>query len=351
MDDFPIIDGHNDVLLKLHETDQPLETAFFEESAEGHIDFPRAARGGLAGGFFAIYSPTPSFKNNPQNHLTEHGYDIPIAAAIDYESANRLSQRMIADMYRLEKQSKGGLRIIKNIDNLTQALHTDTMAAIIHMEGAEAIDSDLDALHVFYQAGLRSLGIVWSRPNAFGEGVPFRFPSSPNTGSGLTDLGKKLVKECNALGIMLDMTHLNEKGFWDTAQITDAPLVATHSNAHALCPMSRNLTDKQLDAIGESDGVVGVTYSLNMLNPDGKPNLDTPMEAIIRHIEYIAERVGIDHVALGSDFDGTTVPRAVGDAAGLPKLIEAMQQRGFNNEALKKITHENWVRVLGATWA
>ena len=124
-----------------------------------------------------------------------------------------------------------------------------SLAAVLHIEGAEAIDPELDALEVLHAAGLRSLGPVWSRPNLFGHGVPFRFPSSPDTGPGLTDAGKALVRACNELRLMLDLSHLNEAGFWDVAALSQAPLVASHSNAHALCPCSRNLTDKQLDAI------------------------------------------------------------------------------------------------------
>ncbi|MEY8840506.1 dipeptidase, partial [Cribrihabitans sp. XS_ASV171] len=118
------------------------------------------------------------------------------------------------------------------------------MAAIFHIEGAEAIDPDLHMLDVFHAAGLRSLGPVWSRPTLYGHGVPFRFPSGPDTGAGLTDLGLRLVRRCNELGIMLDLSHLNEAGFWDVARQSSAPLVASHSNAHAICPHSRNLTDR-----------------------------------------------------------------------------------------------------------
>jgi membrane dipeptidase len=143
------------------------------------------------------------------------------------------------------------------------------LATILHFEGAEAIDPQLNALEVFYQAGLRSLGLVWSRPTAFGHGVPFAFPHSPDTGPGLTDAGKQLVRACNRLGIMIDLSHLNEQGFWDVAELTNAPLVATHSNAHALCASSRNLTDKQLDAIKESDGMVGLNFAVCFLREDG----------------------------------------------------------------------------------
>ena len=123
------------------------------------------------------------------------------------------------------------------------------LAAVLHIEGAEAIDANFELLDVLYAAGLRSLGPVWSRPNAFGHGVPFRCPSSPDTGPGLTDLGKALIGACNRLRILIDLSHLNERGFWDVAAISNAPLVATHSNAHAISPHSRNLTDRQLAAI------------------------------------------------------------------------------------------------------
>ena len=148
--------------------------------------------------------------------------------------------------------------------------------------------------------------------------MPFRFPGSPDIGPGLTDRGRDLVRSCNELGIVLDLSHLNEQGFWDVAALTDAPLVVTHTAAHALCPSTRNLTDEQLDAVGESDGVVGVAFHVGNLRADGHQDPDTPLSEIVRHLEYIANRIGIDHVAFGSDFDGAIMPRDLGDVAGLP---------------------------------
>ena len=221
---------------------------------------------------------------------------------------------------------------------------------IIHFEGAEAIDTNLDALHVFYQAGLRSLGPVWSRPTKFGNGVPFNFPATPDIGKGLTKAGKRLIKACNELGIMIDMSHLNEKGFWDVAKISDAPLVCTHSNAHACAPSPRNLLDKQLDAIKETGGVTGMNYHKGFLRADGRSNKETSLTEIVRHAAYIAERIGVDHVTLGSDFDGASMPEDLKDAAGLPKLIDAFRTHGFNEEEIAKIAHGNWLRVLRQTW-
>ena len=233
---------------------------------------------------------------------------------------------------------------------LERCIKAGVFAAILHFEGAEAIDEDLNALEVFYQAGLRSLGIVWSRPTIFAHGVPIAFPSSPDIGPGLTDAGKRLVRRCNDLGIMIDLSHMNEKGFWDVAALSDAPLVATHSNVHALCPISRNLTDKQLDAIKTSDGMVGLNFATGFLNEDGSWDADRPLDVIVRHLDYLVERLGESRVGLGSDYDGARVPSAVGDVSKLPNLIAALKAAGYNDALLHKLTHQNWLRVLRQTW-
>ena len=224
------------------------------------------------------------------------------------------------------------------------------VSAIVHLEGAEPIARDLSNLESWYERGLRSIGPTWSRPNEFAEGVPFRFPSSSDTGGGLTAAGRELVAACNRLGILVDLSHLNWAGFWDVARLSDAPLVATHSNAHALCAASRNLTDEQLDAIRDSGGVVGVNFAVSFLREDGREVPETPLTEIVRHVDHYAERMGIDHVAFGSDFDGAVVPDALGGAAGLPKLVDALRDAGYDDDAVAKITHGNWLRVLDATW-
>jgi len=236
------------------------------------------------------------------------------------------------------------------VAELESCVQTGVHAAILHFEGAEAIDPDLNSLEVFYRAGLRSLGPVWSRPTIFAHGVPFQYPISPDTGPGLTDLGKELVRACNHLGIMLDLSHMNEKGFWDVARLSDAPLVATHSNVHALCQTTRNLTDKQLDAIKASEGLVGLNFGVNDLRADGGRDANTPLDVLVQHIDHLVAHLGIDGVALGTDFDGTTIPTEIGDAAGMPKLLDALRARGYDDAALRKIGYENWLRVLAKTW-
>ena len=351
-DQLPIIVGHQDTLLSLYIPERGKGRSFFERSDEGHIDLPRAREGGLAGGFFAIFVPgstTNSF-NRMTVVRTEKGYEVPYAPSIEIDYARRVTIAMMAELFRLEAESAGQLRVVRNTDELLYCINNDIHAAIMHFEGAEAIDAGLDALEVFYQAGLRSLGPVWSRANIFAQGVPFKFPHSPDTGPGLTEAGQELVRACNRLGIMLDLSHLNEQGFWDVARLSDAPLVATHSNVHAICPTTRNLTDKQLDAIRESGGIVGLNFGVGDLREDGHNDPDTPLETMVRHIDYLADHLGIDGVALGTDFDGTRIPSIIGDAAGLPKLIDALRMRGYDDAALRKIGYENWLRVLQKTW-
>ena len=192
------------------------------------------------------------------------------------------------------------------------------------MEGAEAIGPDLDALYLYHDMGLRSLGPVWSRPTVFGHGVPFAFPSSPDTGEGLTPAGKDLIRLCNKLRVMIDLSHITEKGFWDVAALTDAPLVATHSNAHAITPSSRNLTDRQLAAIRETGGMVGLNYATSFLRRDGKQSGDMGWDDVLAHLDPMLEHLGEDHLGLGSDFDGATIPVGITDVAGQQNLVQAL---------------------------
>ena len=356
----PIFDGHNDTLLGLDRGDR----SFFERSDEGHVDLPRARAGGLAGGFFAVFVPDPGIEPDLTGDKAEEEDIDTVAVRISdrYRDpaampppmslayAQSRAMRMIANLFRLEAAANGAVKIVRTAAELQHCLATGTFAMELHIEGAEAIDPDLDALEIFYQAGLRSLGITWSRPNRFGYGVPFGFPSSPDTGPGLTDLGKALVRACNKRRVLIDLSHLNEQGFWDVAAITGAPLVATHSNVHAISPSSRNLTDKQLDAIRDSDGLVGLNFHVGFLRPDGERSAETPLSVMADHLDYLIERLGVDKVGLGSDFDGAMMPAAIGDATGLPHLIGELRGRGYDDATLRLIAAENWLRVLEVTW-
>lgn len=345
---FPIFDGHNDTLLDLFKTERGGGRSFFERSESGHIDLPRAKEGGFAGGFFAVF--VPQHPSTPRRNMQDPGSIRELPPPLEIGYAQEVAIGMTSLLFRLERESAGQLKVVRTADELATCFTNGTIAAILHFEGAEAIDPGLDALEVFYQAGLRSIGPVWSRANAFATGVPFRFPSTPDIGPGLTDAGKELVRACNRLGIMLDLSHLNEAGFWDVAKLSEAPLVATHSNVHAMAATPRNLTDRQLAAIKESDGMVGLNYAVAFLREDGKNDADTPISRMVEHIDYLVEHVGIDRVGLGSDFDGATIPQEIGDVSGLPRLVEALRAADYDEASLRKLTHENWLRVLRKTW-
>lgn len=342
-----IFDGHNDSLMVLHST----KRSFLERSSIGHFDIPRAVEGNFAGGLFAIFIPPPG--KTPQDGV--FGTTLPDKDGEEVEEipgyyAEWLTAHCLAKYRRLEEAAGGRIRLVTSHGQLLRRFAEGTISVVLHFEGAEAIRPDLSNLKAWYEQGLRSLGLVWSRPNAFGHGVDFAFPGSPDTGPGLTEAGFALVRACNRLGIAIDLSHLNEKGFWDVARTSSAPLIASHSCMHRLCPTSRNLTDHQLAAIKASNGVVGINFAPAFLRADGQLTADTPIAEIVRHILYGIDKMDIDHVALGSDFDGVLLPKELGSVAGFPKILDLLAKEGLDREALRKIAHGNWLRVLGECW-
>lgn len=333
-----IFDGHNDVLTSC----EPQE--FVNGREGGHIDAARAEAGGLGGGIFAVFVGSPG--DDDDIVFGPGGYDVALPPPVEHADALASATVSAGKLFVLE--AMGAVTVARSTADLDGA---DRLVAVLHLEGAEAIAPDCANLGTWYEAGLRSLGPVWSRPNHFGHGVPFSFPSGPDTGPGLTAAGRDLVRRCNDLGIVVDLSHLNERGFWDVAALSKAPLVASHSGAHALCRSSRNLTDEQLDAIGGTGGIVGIVFATPFVREDGADDDDTPLDTIVAHVRHVADRIGVDHVGLGSDFDGAPVPAALGDVTGLPRLLDALVDAGFSHEDVAKIAWHNWRRVLGASWS
>jgi membrane dipeptidase len=337
----PVFDGHNDAITRED------VAGFATGRAGGHLDLPRARAGGLAGGIFAVFTATPGAD---ERVLPRAGgaFVIELAQAIGADVAAPAATRAAGRLLALERG--GHLRVVRAPGDLDAALAEGVFAAVVHLEGAEAIDPGLEALELWHAAGLRSLGPVWSRPNAFGHGVPFAFPGSPDTGPGLTAAGRALARRCAELGIAVDVSHLNEAGFWDLARLDCAPLIASHSAVHALSPQPRNLTDAQLDAIGGSGGLVGIVFAVRFLRADGADDADTPLATLATHARHVAERIGVEHVALGSDFDGATMPAELGDASGLQRVLDALRAAGFDEREVRAIAWDNWRRVLERAW-
>lgn len=347
-----IFDGHNDILHKITSSADPLDSRAFLVEGSGQMDYPRALQGKFCGGFFAVYTDNPPEVPPAAERIifNEDGFHVPLPPALSFDYAHRSTLGMIQLLKEIERDSLGGLKIVTTGEDLQHCLEENIMAAVLHLEGAEPIHPDLENLQDFYDLGVRSLGITWSRPNAFGHGVPFIYPGHPDSGPGLTDAGMRLVDACNQLGVMIDLAHLNEKGFWDVADRSSAPLVSTHTAAHKLSPKARNLTDDQLRAVGESGGVVGVIFSVNDLNGGPRPKEDAPISVIIKHIQYISDLIGVDHVAFGSDFDGTKIPSELKDVSKYQKLVVLLEESGFSRQEREKICLRNWLRVLENTW-
>lgn len=348
----PVFDGHNDILLRLLRAPDRREAIWLTGEGRGHLDLPRMREGGFAGGFFAVWVPSASDQHGPDIDalMDAPPYALDLPQPIAPRAAQEAAVAEMGHLLWMERASAGAFRIVRTAQEIRDNLATGTISAILHMEGAEPISGSLDELYLYHAAGLRSLGPVWSRPTLFGHGVPFAFPSSPDTGPGLTEAGRRLIRACNDLRIMVDLSHLNEKGFDDVAAISDAPLVATHSNAHAVTPSSRNLTDRQLDMIRESDGMVGINFATSFLREDGRRSPDMGWEPILKHLDHLIARLGEDRVGFGSDFDGATMPQGIGDVAGLPRLLEALSAHGYDDALIARIAHGNWIRVLEKTW-
>lgn len=343
----PVFDGHNDILLKLLRLPAGArDAAWLHGDGTGHLDLPRMRQGGFAGGFFAIYIPSPPSGSDYETMMENPPFDVPLPALIDAAAAQPVALAMAGILLRMERVSGGAFKLCRTAGEVRTCVASGTIAAVLHMEGAEAIGPDLDALHVFHAIGLRSIGPVWSRPTIFGHGVPFRFPGGPDTGPGLTDAGRALVRECNRLGVVIDLSHITEAGFNDVAAISDAPLVATHSNAHALTASTRNLTNRQLAMIAERRGMVGLNFATVFLRADGRQSADMGWEPVLRHMDHLLERLGEDHLGFGSDFDGCTLPRGIGDVTGLPALLEALRAHGYDEALLRKLACDNWLALL-----
>jgi membrane dipeptidase len=353
-DPIPFFDGHNDFLLRLRNAPDKREELWLGNSGQGHLDRARMKQAGFAGGLFAIYVPSPPKGGSGGGldymaSMTQPSYEVPLPDMMTAEAAQPIALAMAGHLHWMERAAPNDFAVCRSAKAVRATFGSGKIAAVMHMEGAEAIGGDLDALYLFYDMGLRSLGPVWSRPTVFGYGVPFKFPGTPDIGPGLTDKGKDLVRLCNQLGILIDLSHMNQAGFDDVARLSTAPLVATHSNVHALCASPRNLTDRQLETIRDSGGMVGLNFSNSFLRTDSIAAKDVGLDEMVRHIDYLIDKLGEDHVGLGSDFDGCTLPEPIKDVTGVPKLLDALAKHGYGALLLKKFASENWLACLERT--
>ncbi len=342
-----IFDGHNDLLTRLwlSSAEDPVHD-FIHGSLPGHLDLKRCRQVGWMGGLFSIFLP-------PYGYLQKHHSEKLIdTASVDFTPQQIIdiccAQLEIAQ--QLQLRSDGQIQICRSFDQVEACQQNQQLAIVLHLEGAEVLACDPDLLDVFYEKGLRSIGPLWNRKTLFGDGLNAPFPHSPDTGKGLTEQGKILLRTCAEKGMLIDVSHMNERAFWDTLDLVNQPIVATHSNAHALCPQARNLTDQQLSAIKKSKGMVGVNFDVAFLRSDGQRNTQTSLDVIVDHLDYLIEHVGEDHLGFGSDFDGCLLPNDLADVSQMPLLLERMQQRNFSDQLIQKISFQNWFNLLNQIW-
>jgi membrane dipeptidase len=308
-----IMDAHCDTLLDIAAGRRRLA----ERDKGGHIDLPRMAEGGVSSQIFAIY--------------VEPEY-LPGAGA-------RQALRLVDVFCREIEENCDSIVFAVRAGDVARARDEGKIAAFLSIEGGEALDGCIELLRVFYRLGVRLMTLTWSRRNELGDGA-----YEEGTRGGLTRFGVDVVREMDRLGIVVDVSHLSEATFWHVMEVSTKPLIASHSNARALCGHSRNLSDEQAKALADRGGVVGVTFVGPFLG-DGRQSV----QGVVDHIDHFAGVIGTDHIAIGSDFDGVpdgSLPEGLPDVSRMPAIIDELARRGYSDAAIRSIMGENLLRTV-----
>jgi len=232
-----------------------------------------------------------------------------------------------------------GVALCMNAEDVEAAKREDKTGFMLGFEGGEFLDESIESLRMFAKGGLRLLTLTWSQRNALGDGA-----AESGTRGGLTNFGKRVVKECAELGVVVDVSHLSEAGFWDVIDASEEPIVASHSNCHALYAHPRNLTDDQIKAVAESGGIVGITLNPEYMVTEGDADVDT----VCDHIMHALDVAGEDHVGLGTDLDTFDGSAPVSGIDELPLITAELLRRGVARKVINGILGGNWLRVIRA---
>jgi len=311
MDKIWIADGHCDSLGDFTDGKRDLKG-----HEPGHWDLAKAKDANIGLQFFAAY--------------IESEYKPFLAT-------QRGLQHLEAARKFIDKNNKDVFLVTSSRD-LDRLGTKGEIGILINVEGGEILGESLFMLDLIYRLGVRSLGLTWNQRNAIADGV-----GESNSRGGLSRFGLQVITRMNELGMVIDLSHINEAGFWDVLQHSDRPVIASHSCARSLCDHPRNLSDEQLRALAKCGGVVGVNFCQDFLCDSGKATIND----VIRHLTHIAEVAGIEAVGLGSDYDGIpSTPEGLENTAKMPSLIDKLNENGFTIQEIEKICHSNFVRVL-----
>ena len=309
-----VIDTHCDTLLAALQQERTL----IERADRGHGDLPRWREGGVTAQVFALFAKPAA-----------HGGAAPTWEAL-----------RLLDLFYQTLDGTPDLLLATRAAECRQAKAEGRLAGIIGLEGAEALRGDLSILRVLYRLGLRNLGLTWSLRNEAGDGV-----FEERTGGGLTEFGVKLVSEANRLGVLVDVAHLAPAGVRDVLALSEAPIIDTHTGVKAICNHRRNLSDEQLEGIAAKGGVVCITFVPSFIAANRE---EQTLGRFLDHVDHAVRTIGVDHVGLGSDFDGFDDAPMLGleDVTCFPAITAGLVERGYDEEAVRKILGENVLRLF-----
>jgi membrane dipeptidase len=315
----------------------PTQTGGRADDGSSHVDYPRMKEGGLDAAFFSIY----------------------MAGTVTGPEAVKRSLVLIDNVRRLAEQHPNEIVLATSAADVRAAHKAGKVAALMGMEGGHMIDDNLSILRDYQRLGVRYLTLSHSVNTNWSDSS-----GDKPAHNGLTDFGKDVVRELNRLGVMVDISHVADKTFWDALDVSKAPLLASHSSCRALCGHPRNMTDDMIKALAGKGGVIMINYSIGFLSQElfeenqkrqalsAEERAKLPplprvsWEKIIEHIDHAVKLVGATHVGLGSDFDGTTVPDGMEDCSKLPKITEALLKKGYSETDIKNILGGNILRLM-----
>jgi membrane dipeptidase len=281
----------------------------------GHIDIPRLMEGGVDCQVFAI----SSVRNRTRPY------------------ALRTAMEMIDIFYRECEKHKDAIAPVTTHGGIMKAVNEGKVAAMLSIEGADVIEGKIGMLRVFHRLGVRMVGLVHSLRNELADGV-----ADDRTRGGLSELGVQAVEELDRLGVLIDVSHLSDAGFWDLLDVTKGPVMASHSNSRAVCHHPRNMTDEMIEAMADRGGVMGMNFAPSFVHPT-----QATIQGVVDHIDHIVDLVGPDHVGLGSDFDGIPyTPAGLEDVTRMPNITAELVERGYAKEDVRKILGENHLRLI-----
>ncbi len=245
---------------------------------------------------------------------------------------------IIDKLYLEIENNKNDIMLCRNYSDITHALQNKKIAAVLSIEGGEALEGNISALRMLYELGVRAMTLTWNPRNQLADGV-----GEKNTGGGLTSFGREVVGEMNRLGMLVDVSHISEAGFWDVINLTSAPIIASHSNAKKICGHARNLTDEQLLALKKNGGVPGLNLYPVFLSNSGKASIKDAID----HIEYILALTDENTLGLGADFDGIdSTPEGLEGVQHMGTLFNELLRLNYSEDIVRKIAGENFLRVI-----